>query len=171
MSAPRHFPAKRCRRQSTTGLKDGLRHELKVRMDDGGGGVDPSSCSTLRSRLKCSSIPFGSCASGALPAHPDSIDARCRFNVAEHVKSGDGLAWVGFTSSTGAAFSTHRITSWKFQSLSQQGAVRTMGSNTYGQLGLTDTDHRCAGAGRGCLVLTRQCGAEPGQDAGGADYR
>ena len=38
-----------------------------------------------------------------------------------------GMAWVGFTSATGDAFSVHKVESWKFLNLGQDGALTSFG--------------------------------------------
>jgi len=50
----------------------------------------------------------------------------------------DGKAWIGFTSSTGDAYSVHEVLSWNFQNFGQSGGVDTFGFNLYSQLGLGD---------------------------------
>lgn len=54
----------------------------------------------------------------------------------------DGTAWMGFTASTGDAYSVHTIHSWNFVNLGQDGGVVSFGQNDYGQLGLSDTIDR-----------------------------
>ena len=56
-----------------------------------------------------------------------------------------GMAWVGFTASTGDAFSVHEVESWSFFNLGQEGAVTSFGRNLYGQLGLGDDRDRSIG--------------------------
>eukprot|EP00960_Hanusia_phi_P045674 757383-Hanusia_phi.AAC.1 len=51
----------------------------------------------------------------------------------------DGTAWIGFTSSTGDAYSVHEIISWNFQNFGQSGGMEAFGFNLYSQLGLGDT--------------------------------
>jgi len=66
------------------------------------------------------------------------------FNIEELVLThgGVGTAYVGFTGSTGDAYSTHKLQSWSFTSLSQSGSLRVVGGNENGQLGLGDNQFR-----------------------------
>ena len=57
----------------------------------------------------------------------------------------DGTAWVGFTASTGDAYSVFEVNSWGFQNLAQEGSLYTFGAGVYGQLGLGDTSDRYVG--------------------------
>lgn len=54
----------------------------------------------------------------------------------------DGTAWLGFTASTGDAYSVHNIISWNFINLGQDGGAVSFGKNDYGQLGLSDMRDR-----------------------------
>ena len=40
------------------------------------------------------------------------------------------------------SYSTHKLHSWNFNSLSQSGSLQAVGSNENGQLGLGDAKHR-----------------------------
>jgi alpha-tubulin suppressor-like RCC1 family protein len=53
-----------------------------------------------------------------------------------------GMAWVGFTAASGDSYSVHEVESWSFYNLGQDGAVRSVGRNLYGQLGLADDKDR-----------------------------
>jgi alpha-tubulin suppressor-like RCC1 family protein len=66
------------------------------------------------------------------------------FNMEElvYTNAGVGTAFVGFTSSTGDAYSTHKLVAWSFTSLSQSGSIRAVGANENGQLGLGDEQLR-----------------------------
>ena len=63
----------------------------------------------------------------------------------EHPCIESGLAWLGFTSSTGDSFSVHDVESWSFFNLGQDGGLTSFGKNLAGQLGLGDIRDRNIG--------------------------
>ena len=63
----------------------------------------------------------------------------------EHPCVESGLAWLGFTSSTGDSFSVHDVESWSFFNLGQDGGLTSFGKNLAGQLGLGDIRDRKIG--------------------------
>jgi hypothetical protein len=63
----------------------------------------------------------------------------------EHPCIESGLAWLGFTSSTGDSFSVHEVESWSFFNLGQDGGLISFGKNLFGQLGLGDSRDRQQG--------------------------
>jgi hypothetical protein len=82
------------------------------------------------------------CSCNGDPVCGGAADTSCGVNGACIV---DGTAWVGFTASTGDAFSVFEIFSWSFLNLAQEGSVFAFGGNVKGQLGLGDTRDRRTG--------------------------